>query len=254
MGEPLSIEGPGGKIAAILDVPSHIPSGGCPVAVLCHGLMDSKEGKVVSALGKALPEVGIASLRFDFDGHGESDGPTYGMTIPHEIMDLKAVLGYVRSLEWAKSVAVCGHSLGGVVAAMTAGEIGFPEISAVLLYAPAGMAKDDALRGYVIGGWFDPDNVPERMPLFGGFVLGRDYIMTARSLPIYETASLYRGPSCIIQGGNDYIVRPRIGEKFHEAIAGSEFILIDGAGHDFSSSVEKASRLGADWLKEKLLQ
>ena len=252
MQEHFFIDGHSGRLSSVLDLPENIPSGGIPLVVYCHGLMDTKEGVVGKALSKSVPEGGMALLRFDFNGHGESEGPTFGMTIPSEIDDAVSVLSFVRGFPWVKSVSLCGHSLGGVVASMVAGKVGYPEISALLLYAPAGMAKEDAWRGYVVGGSFDPENVPEKIPLLGNFILGREYIMTARQLPIYETAALYKGPTCIIHGKRDVIVPPSVGENFHKVIEGSEMMLLDGARHDFASCRENAAEVGAQWLRSKL--
>ncbi len=252
MTESFTIDGPCGKLSAVLERPSASMEKGDPLVVFCHGIMDTKDAAIGVTLSEKLLETGIASLRFDFDGHGESEGPTYGMTVLTEIDDLKAVIEYTRSLEWVSAVALCGHSLGGVVAAMTAGQVGFPSVKALLLYAPAGKIKEDAWRGYVVGGGFDPDNIPEKMPLLGDFLLGRDYITTARELPIHETAAMYKGPCCIIHGTKDFIVRPEVGEKFHDVIQGSEFRLIEGGRHDFLSCLEEASIMGAEWLKDKI--
>ena len=253
MTEKFFIDGPSGRIAALLDTPEGKAEGKLPLAVYCHGIMDSKTGIVGEFLSKAVPSAGIALLRFDFDGHGESEGPSYEMTIPSELDDLRAVLSYARTLPWVDGIALIGHSLGGVVAAMVAGEEGFPSVRALLLYAPAGNVKADASRGYVVGGRFNPLNVPERIPLLGDFILGKDYILTVKDLPIHETASLYKGPALIIHGRHDIIVPPREGERFRDVIEGSEMILMERSRHDFALCRDEAGALGAGWLRSTLL-
>ena len=53
-----------------------------------------------------LKEVGPASLRFDFNGHGESGGKFENMTVINEVADANAVLEailknkYVRNIYW----------------------------------------------------------------------------------------------------------------------------------------------------------
>ena len=65
---------------------------------------------------------------------------------------------------------------------MTAGQIGYPQIKALALMAPAAALRDDALRGSTMGAVYDPLNVPAegiKLP-WGGQMLGRDYITTAK--------------------------------------------------------------------------
>ena len=40
---------------------------------------------------------GIATIRFDFDGHGDSDGEFCDMNVLSEILDAAKIIDYVRS-------------------------------------------------------------------------------------------------------------------------------------------------------------
>lgn len=74
-------------------------------------------------LAKGLAKAGIASIRFDFDGHGRSEGRMQDMTIANELADADAIWEYVHSLPYVTSVGILGHSQGGVIASMTAGRL-----------------------------------------------------------------------------------------------------------------------------------
>ena len=54
-----------------------------------------------------------------------------------KIEDAKAVYAYARKLPGVTSIALAGHSQGGVVASMTAGELGTQKVKALVLMAPA---------------------------------------------------------------------------------------------------------------------
>ena len=148
----------------------------------------------------------MGSIRFDFNGHGRSDGLFEQMTVPNEIVDTKHVLEYVEHLDYVNRIALAGHSQGGVVAAMTGGELGNGRIDALVLLAPAGVLRDDALRGNTFGKIYDPKNPPETIELWGGRKLGGNYIRTATGLPIYETAMHYTEPTLVIHGESDRTV------------------------------------------------
>ena len=62
----------------------------CPVAIIFHGLMANRgmdDSSMFSRIASALAKKGIASVRFDFDGHGESDGDFEDMTVYSELLD-----------------------------------------------------------------------------------------------------------------------------------------------------------------------
>ena len=251
--EKITIQGSVGKLSAVLQTPDGLAEGEkCPVVILMHGFMGNKDGMLEKLTGDKLAQNGIASIKFDFNGHGESEGPFSGMTVPNEIEDAKLVYEYVKSLPFAGSVAMTGHSQGGVVASMTAGDLGVDNIKCVVLLAPAAVLRDDAIRGSTMGARYNPLDPPEFVQLFGDMKLGREYIKTAFSLPIYETAQKYTGPACIIHGTGDQVVPYTYGERYHSIWPGSELHILHAADHMFSKDMLKAVDLTVDFLVRNL--
>ena len=74
-------------------------------------------------LAKGLADEGMASIRFDFDGHGKSEGRMQDMTIEKELADARAIWEYVKALPYVQGIGLLGHSQGGVIASMTAGRL-----------------------------------------------------------------------------------------------------------------------------------
>ena len=247
--ERLTIDGDHGRLAAIIQKPQLQQGQQCPMAVLCHGFGGRKDGPLFELIADSLQRHGIASIRFDFNGHGDSEGLFEEMTVPNEIEDAKKVIEYVRDLRYVSSVALVGHSQGGVVAAMTAGELGAEDISAVALMAPAGVLRDDAIRGQTVdaSGSYDPLDPPEYVELWG-HKLGRNYMKTAFSLPIYETAARYQGPAIIVHGNADRVVPYTYGLRFHQQWPGSEYVLMEYFDHGFSQNIYRATDLVSDFL------
>ncbi|MDE5586367.1 MAG: lysophospholipase, partial [Muribaculaceae bacterium] len=201
-----------------------------------------------------LQEQGIASLRFDFNGHGKSEGEFQDMTVLNEIEDLKDVISWAQSQPWVKDISLLGHSQGGVVVSMTAGELGDKVIKNVVLMAPAAVLRDDAIRGNTQGAQYDPWNFKgDYVELPGrGLKLGRKYVETAVNLPIYETAWRYTGPVLVIQGTHDRIVPYTYAERYQQGYKDCTLKLIPEEDHSFTKNTAEAALYAADWLSKQI--
>ena len=251
--EKVTIQGSVGKLSVVVQTPDLLAEGQkCPVVIIMHGFMGNKDGMLEKLTADKLAENGIATVRFDFNGHGESEGEFTDMTVPNEIEDAKLVYAYVKSLPFAGDIALTGHSQGGVVASMTAGDIGADGVKCVVLLAPAAVLRDDAIRGNTMGARYNPLDPPASVQLFPGKNLGGEYIRTAFSLPIYETARKYTGPACIIHGTGDQVVPYTYGERYHEIWPGSELHILHAADHGFSKSMQEVIDLTVNFLIRNL--
>lgn len=123
-----------------------------------HGFTANKEGELLKYLADDLEKYGIASLRFDFNGHGQSEGRFQDMTVPNEIEDAKCVYAYASRLPEVKNISLAGHSQGGVVASMTAGILGTEKVKSIALMAPAAVLREDAIRGTIFDKHYDAEN------------------------------------------------------------------------------------------------
>ena len=255
-GESLFIDGDHGRLKAIIQKPELQPGEKCPMVVFCHGFSGRKEGPLFELVADTLQAHGIASIRFDFNGHGESEGEFVDMTVPNEIEDAKKVVEYVSSLSYVSDLAIVGHSQGGVVASMLAGqlseELGKPAFKAVALMAPAAVLRDDAIRGNTMGKQYDPFNPGEYVELWGGLKLGADYIRTAFSLPIYETAAKYQGSALVIHGNADRVVPYTYGERFHQIWPNSELVIQEYYDHGFTQNMDRTTDIVSEYLIRQL--
>ena len=255
-GEPVLIDGDHGRLKAFIQKPELKQGEKCPMVIFCHGFSGTKDGPLFELIADTLQAHGIASIRFDFNGHGESEGEFKDMTVPNEIQDAKKVVEYVRDLRYVSDLAIVGHSQGGVVASMTAGqlseELGAPAFKAVALMAPAAVLRDDAIRGSTMGKSYDPFDPGEYVELWGGLKLGGNYIRTAFTLPIYETAAKYQGPALIVHGTADRVVPYTYGERFHQIWPNSQLVIQDYFDHGFSQNIYSSTDIVAEYLIKHL--
>lgn len=248
------IEGSQGRLAARLSLPELQQGERCPMVIFSHGFGGDMTFHLFEPIIQRLNQAGIGALRFDFNGCGKSDGRFENMTVPNEIEDLINVVAYSRQLEVTKCISLLGHSQGGVVTSMVSGELGYPQIECEVLLSAASVLRDDALRGMTHGGHFDPSHLDkETYEVGGGKSIGRPYIQTAMTLPIYETAAKYTGPSLIINGMADVVVPYTYAERYHKVLKDSELQILPGENHTYNYSPDYVVGIVADWLKSKLL-
>ena len=248
MKQKFSIDGPKGRISAVLNRPDS--PGPCPLVILMHGFMSNKNLQPLKGIARELELEGIASLRFDFDGHGRSDGPFHEMTVLTELDDAFRVFAFAEGLGFTR-IALLGHSQGGVVAGMLAGELGKEKVAALVQLSAAAVLRDDALQGVLMGKHYDPSDPPAFLRVLFHKV-GRNYFTVAQTLPIYETSARYEGPVCLIHGKDDTIVPFSYSEKYHAIYKESDLHLLDGENHILSHRRKEVVRIAVDFLKEQL--
>ena len=247
-----SLDGDHGKLSAVLQTPDAQKN--FPLVIICHGFTGNKDSLLLTSLADDLEARGIASIRFDFNGHGQSDGSFQDMTVLNEIEDAKKVFEYASRLPNVTSISIAGHSQGGVVASMVAGELGAKKIKAVVLMAPAAVLRDDAIRGNLFGVTYDSINPPAFVEIFGGHKVGRNYILSAQTLPIYETAEKFTGPALMIHGKADVIVPYTYSLSYKKIFRRGEVKLLDGADHSFRGEENLVAKIVADFFALRLMK
>ncbi len=111
-------------------------SGSRPVVIFAHGFGSGKDSPRGQAVADALLERGLATLLFDFTGHGASTGTKKDSTIERQVDDLRSAINWLENESGLKAgeIAVTGASSGGLVALLTALED--DRIQAVALRGP----------------------------------------------------------------------------------------------------------------------
>lgn len=86
--------------------------------VLAHGAgVTREEGGFFTRLADGLGAAGMACLRFDLRGHGESEGRQEEATLSAHLNDIRVALARVRDATGARRVSLLGTSFGGGLAA-----------------------------------------------------------------------------------------------------------------------------------------
>jgi len=250
--DAFTIKGPSGNISAEMLLPSAFDKKNdrCELVILMHGFLGAMKGAPLGFLSRMLVKHGYAVLRFDFDGYWKSDGAQQDNTVPKMIEDARAVWEFASKLSFVNRIILLGHSQGGVVAGMLAGRLekaGTPPAGLIQL-APASILKDYACKGRFLSVRCDPANPPETINIYG-FKMGREYILSAQTLPIEEESSWFTGPVCILHGTWDPIVPVACSERYATLFRNCKFHLVRGTEHLFLFHRSKVRRSILAFLK-----
>ena len=226
----------------------------CTMVILMHGIFSSKDYNPMPVIAKGLAKAGIASIRFDFNGHGTSEGRMQDMTIEKEIADAMAVYDYVKTLPYVSEIGFLGHSQGGVVASMAAGRLaaqGQDAPKRLVLIAPGAVIKNACQNGKFFNARFNPKDPPEFIRCWGFMKLGREYLLTTQDLDIYGTAAAYEGKVRILHGTKDKIVPMWCSEKYQEIYGDrAELVVIKGENHTITNRRDEVVRRIVEFFSE----
>lgn len=209
-----------------------IKDGPCPLVLMLHGFGGdmSLYPSLFQHLSNELTLRGYATLRFDFNGHGRSDGDFSQMTVWNEMEDAAVFLQYARQLDFVTDIYVLGHSQGGVVGGMLSG-LYTDVVKKLVMLAPAASLKTDALEGHCMAAEYDTFHVPETVDVGGNRYVGNLYFRMARNLPIYETTAQYKGKALVVFGERDEVVSKAAAEKYMAGFVDGKFSLYPFLNH-----------------------
>lgn len=120
----LTLDGPVGPLEVAVDLPDDEAAPRPIIAVICHPLSiegGSMHNKVVTQVARALRDLGITTVRFNFRSVGGSAG-SYDNG-EGETDDLRAVVAWVRAQRPDSALWLAGFSFGAYVSLRAAGEL-----------------------------------------------------------------------------------------------------------------------------------
>ncbi len=113
-----------------------------PLVILLHGFTGWKEEKHIETLAEELVHAGLAALRYDAPGSGESEGTfEHEYTLTHYIESVADVLAWAQRLPGIdpERIGIWGHSMGGFAALAAA--VRYPALKAVCCCQPSSGPK-----------------------------------------------------------------------------------------------------------------
>ena len=234
----VEFQGPHGTLRGALHLPTG--AGGHPGVVICHGCTGQRmeSSFLFVELSRRLEAAGVASLRFDFHGSGESDGDFSEMTVTSERADAMAAIDFFKAHGEIDPdrVGLLGLSLGGYVTACVLGVRA--DVRAAATWSATGKAPGQWLKRFPPDqldhlkreGWVDVSGLRMSAAFFGDLDENKPYDLIAA----------YRGPVLVVHGTEDLVVPMAEAERYVSVLrarpdARCESLFVDGAGHTFSN-------------------
>lgn len=211
-----------------------------PAVVMLHGTGSNREeaGNGYQMAAPVLAEkYGIATIRIDFMGNGDSTADYMGYTFDSAVSDAAAAAAYMQSLESinAEAIGVMGWSQGGTDALLAAARkpeifkslvtwAGAPDLSSMLTEELYAEAKANGFFTMTFD-WRSSLNVSLQ---WCDDVANTDVLA--------EFAAGYQGPVLALHGSNDTTVDPSWSDKIVAASsnADSATCFIEGMDHTFN--------------------
>jgi putative redox protein len=212
----------------------HRPDAGSPraYALFAHCFTCTKSVKAAVDIAEALCLEGIAVLRFDFTGLGESEGDFADTDFSSNVQDLLDAAGYLKN-EYEGPDILVGHSLGGTAMLAAAHEIA-SAVAVVVIGAPA---DADHVLSVMQN---DLPEIEERgaatVRLAGReFRIRSDFIEDVRSQSVRDGIRSLRKALLVMHSPIDEVVPvDEAAEIYRSALHPKSFISLDDADHMLS--------------------
>lgn len=232
------------KLHAKLDKPEG--AGKCPLAIVIHGFTGHMEERHIVAVSQAMNQVGVATLRVEMYGHGQSEGKFEDHTLYKWVTGALAVVDYAKTLDFVTGLYLCGHSQGGLLT-MLVGGMKRDDFQAIIPLSPAWMIPDGARQGNLLGQGFDPEHIPDMLEA-GPLRLNGNYIRVAQTIHVEDEIQRYTGPVLIVQGDADEAVPLSYAQRAAELYANARLVVVPGDTHCFDRHLEIMTEAVKDFL------
>jgi len=222
----------GVKLVGVLQM----PHADAPVIILCHGLASSKDSATYRGLQEGLSALGIGTLRFDFYGHGESEGKFEEFTLSEAVRDVTRAYEELRARFPHAKIGLTGSSIGGAAVYYAAPKLDLMGVAPIcpalrnqqLWKQRAGTAK--------IKEWREKGFITYTAYSGRKLKLNYDYYEDAGQ---YDPAKVtIDAPVLIVHGDKDRIVPYAESKKLCKE-RGFGLVTIKGADHNFTGDGQR---------------
>ncbi|MBA2403806.1 MAG: alpha/beta hydrolase [Bdellovibrionales bacterium] len=218
-------------------------------AIFAHCFTCSKDVHAATRISRALTNAGLAVLRFDFTGLGNSDGDFANTNFSTNVSDLLCAYKYLSEHHRPPEILI-GHSLGG--AAVLAGVGSMPTVKMVsTIGAPSDVIHLEKLLGSNVK-QIENDGQADVQLAGRTFVIKKQFLDDIRNISIEGKINKMSASLLIFHSPVDQIVSFENAVEIYQAARHPKSIIsLDGASHllDKVEDSEFVANVIASWCK-----
>jgi putative redox protein len=232
-----------------------LPELGAPTAcaVFAHCFTCSKDSKAAVTISRALAALGMAVLRFDFTGLGDSEGEFAETTYSGSVSDIVAAARFMESMLHAPRLLI-GHSLGGAAVLRAAREL--PDVRAVVtIGAPSEPAHVTRLFAKAAREIADEGSAPVAIG-HREFTISRTLVEDLRAATLLDAVAGLGRPLLIMHAPGDRVVSVDHAARLYTAAKHPKsFVSLDDADHLLTraADAEYAAAVVSAWASRYLM-
>jgi putative redox protein len=241
----------GHSLSGVLDTPETPP---VAYALFAHCFTCSKNLKAATNIARSLNDAGIAVLRFDFTGLGQSEGEFADTNFSSNVADLLAAVDFMAR-EYVAPAILIGHSLGGTAVLQAA-----PEVSAAVAVVTIGSPSEPVHVARMFSGSRDElSEHGEATINLGGrpFRMKQQFLDDLEQQDLRSSIGSLRKALLVMHAPLDNIVEiDNASALFAAAKHPKSFVSLDDADHLLSRETDSryAGRVLAAWASRYLPQ
>lgn len=238
-------------LSARLELPADQHPLAC--AIFAHCFTCSKNLGAVRTISSALTSNGIAVLRFDFTGLGQSEGDFADSNFSTNVQDLISAWQFMKDNYEAPALLI-GHSLGGAAVIHAGAQL--EEVKAIVtLGAPA---EPEHVSHLLEEGMEDIEEKGEATVNIGGrpFKIKKQFLDDIRQKNMKDILGAMRKALLVMHSPQDRIVPiENAATIYHAAFHPKSFITLDGADHLLTGKEDAfyAGSIIGSWVKRYLI-
>ncbi len=219
-------------------------------AIFAHCFTCGKNVSAARKIAQSVAQAGIATLRFDFTGIGDSEGEFAATNFSSNLKDIQAAHAFMAEHYEAPRLLI-GHSLGG--AAVLASGMQIEEIEAIVTVAAP---SDPAHVKHLLKGALEKietEGSGEVTIGYKTFTIERQFVADILSAKFLDQLKHMRKPLLIMHSPQDTIVGiENAAEIYTSAFHPKSFITLDGADHMLSAGKDAnyAGEVIGTWVRK----
>lgn len=213
------------------------PKNSNTVVILAHGFNSNKNKDTYIIYQNLINDLGFASFRFDFYGHGESNGKFEDITVSEGVDDILSAIRLLKQNGFQK-VGLLGSSFGGAASLLAAAKTN--DLNALILRSAVSSYEEfernrrgpEEIKKWEQDGFIEvwTEEHPKR--------LNYAFFQDLKNHNGYAAGRNIRIPTLIMHGDSDTIVPVEQSMRLHKEIPQSELLIIKGAGHRYTDNKE----------------